>query len=260
MTQKLPISVFIIAVDEGDRIARSINSVCEWVDEVVVIDSGSVDDTVKVSEAAGARVIYNAWAGYGQQKRFGEDECHNNWLINLDADEVISSALAQEIRNIFSTGAPEHKGYHINIMEILPGETRPSFFAHRVNAIRLYDKRFGRFHDSTVHDTVRMASGTIGQCVNIIEHYSSRGITHSIAKINRYSTMQADTMLKRGGMHLLCLRLLIEFPMGFLKAYILRGYCLKGTYGYINSVNYGFSRFVRIAKYWEGRVRSLERR
>jgi len=251
---RLPISVFIIAVDEADRIARTITSVRDWVDEVLVIDSGSTDDTVKVSEAVGARVIYNPWPGYGQQKRFGEQQCKNNWLINLDADEVISPLLAKEIQNIFSSGTPAHQGYTMNIMEIFPGETRPSFFAHRVNAIRLYDRRFARFHNSTVHDTVHMEKGTAGACANIIEHYSSRGFTHSVAKINRYSSMQAENMLKKQGAspHFLLLRLLVEFPFGFLKAYILRGYCLKGAYGFINSMNYGFSRFIRIAKYWEG--------
>lgn len=249
---KIPLSVFIIAVDEGDRIARTIHSVRDWADEVIVIDSGSKDDTVSVSEAAGARVIFNAWPGYGQQKRFGEDQCRNNWLLNIDADEVISEALADEIIALFPSGVPQHAGYNMNIVEILPGEKAPGWFAHKVNAIRLYDRRHGRFDASTVHDSVHMHSGTTGQLAKIVEHRSSRGFAHSIAKINRYSTMQADNMMSRDARPtLLGLRILIEFPVGFFKAYVLRGYCLKGFYGFINSMNYGFSRFARISKYWE---------
>ena len=249
---KLPLSVFIIAVDEGDRIGRTIASVREWVDEVIVIDSGSKDDTVAVSGAAGARVIYNNWPGYGEQKRFGEDQCRNDWLLNIDADEVISEKLAEEIKALFASGLPTHAGYSMDIVEILPGEKTPGWFAHKVRAIRLYDRRAGRFDASTVHDSVHMKSGTVGRLTHIVEHRSSRGFAHTIAKINRYSTMQAENMAARNARPvLLGLRIVLEFPIGFFKAYILRGYCLKGFYGFINSVNYGYSRFARLSKYWE---------
>ena len=226
---RVPLSVFIIAVDEGDRIARSIESVRDWVDEVIVIDSGSKDDTVAVSAAAGARVLYNAWPGYGQQKRFGEDQCRNDWVLNIDADEVISPPLASEIKALFAGIAPEHMGYTMDIVEILPWERKPGWFAHKVNAIRLYNKRHGRFDPSTVHDSVHMQSGTVGRLSHIVEHRSSRGFAHSIAKINRYSSMQAENLISRHpAPAFLRLRVLLSFPLGFLKAYILRGYILKG--------------------------------
>lgn len=259
--RKLPVSVFIIAVDEADRIVASIESVREWVDEVIVIDSGSKDDTVRVSEAAGAKVIFHAWPGYGEQKRFGEDQCRNSWLLNIDADEVIGAALAREIEALFANGKPQHASYSMDIVEILPGESKPGWFAHRVDAIRLYDRRCGRFDASTVHDSVRMESGTVGRLANIVEHRSSRGIAHSIAKINRYSSMQADNMIARGARPaLLELRIVFEPFIGFFKAYFVRGYCLKGFYGFINAVNYGFSRFARLAKYWEAEKKQLSAR
>ncbi len=247
---KLPISVFIIAVDEGDRVGRTIESVRDWVDEVIVIDSGSKDDTVAVSEAAGARVMFHAWPGYGEQKRFGEDQCRNDWLLNLDADEVVSAALAAEIRALFPS--PSHQGYWMDVVEILPGESAPGWFAHTVKCLRLYDKKFGRFDPSTVHDSVHLVSGTEGSLGAIVEHRSSRGFAHTIAKINRYSTMQAQNMVGRKKRPVLLeLRIVLEFAIGFFKAYVLRGYFLKGMYGFINAMHYGLSRFERLAKYWE---------
>src|SRR5437764_957280 len=94
----LPISAFIIACNEADRIGRAIASVRGWVDEIIVIDSGSSDDTVKVAQSLGARVLTHAWPGYGLQKRFGEEQCKNRWLLNLDADEEVTPELAQEIQ------------------------------------------------------------------------------------------------------------------------------------------------------------------
>ena len=85
----LPISVTIIAQDEADRIGMAIASVRDWVDEVVVVDSGSTDGTPEIAQSLGARVIHHDWPGYGQQKRFAEDQAQNDWILNIDADERI---------------------------------------------------------------------------------------------------------------------------------------------------------------------------
>ena len=103
---RLPLSCFIIAKNEADRIVRTIRAVKDWAGEIVVIDSGSTDGTQALAEAEGARVIFNAWPGFGQQKRFGETQCRNEWLINLDADEVVSPKLAAEIQALFGRGEP----------------------------------------------------------------------------------------------------------------------------------------------------------
>jgi len=196
-------------------------------------------------------------AGVWGQKRFGEEQCRNDWLLNLDADEVISATLAEEIQAVFAAGAPLHSGYTMDIVELLPGEKRPGWFAHHVTAVRLYDRRAGRFRDSSVHDSVVMEQGTVGAFASIVEHRSSRGIAHSLMKIDRYSTMQAEDMMERGRRpFLFTLRLLVEFPAAFFKTYVFRGHCFKGTYGFIDAMLYGFSRFVRLAKYWELTKRS----
>ncbi|MCP5145360.1 MAG: glycosyltransferase family 2 protein [Gammaproteobacteria bacterium] len=102
MPERLPISVFVIALNEADRIGRTLASVADWADEVIVIDSGSTDGTCDIARAAGARVISHDWPGYGQQKIFGEQQCRNRWLLNLDADEVVSPALADSIRSFIN--------------------------------------------------------------------------------------------------------------------------------------------------------------
>jgi len=251
MTNKIPISVFVIAFNEADRIVDTIASVRDWVDEIIVIDSGSSDATVKVSEENGARIMYNQWPGYGLQKRFGEDQCRNDWILNLDADEVVSPALKAEIQAISNTNNDLIPAWKIRIVEILPGRAKPVLFAHQVNAIRLYNRKFGRYSDSTVHDTVRMNSGEVRQMLSIIEHRSSRGIAHTLDKINRYSTMQAENLINGKGISFPILRLVTEFPLSFLKAYFLRCYFVAGLQGFSSAMVYAFSRFVRIAKYLE---------
>ena len=100
----LPLSVFIIAKNEADRIGETIRAVRDLTDDLVVVDSGSTDGTQDVAEELGARVIFNAWPGYGPQKRFAEEQCRHDWLLNLDADEVVPPDLAAEIAALFAAG------------------------------------------------------------------------------------------------------------------------------------------------------------
>lgn len=250
MPQILPISVFIIAQNEADRIAITINSVKDWVQEIIVIDSGSTDDTVAIASSHGARVLYNKWAGYGLQKRFGEEQCQNNWLINLDADEEISHDLAQEIKGLFKDSEPNVAGFIVPVLDIFPREKKISHFAHNNPCLRLYDKRKGRFSDSPVHDSVIINEGLILKLKNPIIHRSFRNISHAIEKLNSYGNAQAKN-LRKGKLKFLTIRLLLEFPVSFIKAYFLRLYMLRGWEGFVYAIIYAFSRFIRLAKYKE---------
>lgn len=250
---KLPISVFIIAKNEADRIHTTIASVKGWADEIIVIDSGSTDDTVKVSESLDARVFFKNWEGYGLQKRFGEDQCKNTWLLNLDADEEVSTALAQEIKNLFASGTPPCSAYVLRVRDLLPGETKLAPFAHTNRCIRLYTKERARFSKSPVHDSVLVAGGDpIGELKNPVFHRSFRSLAHAIEKMNGYTSAQALNLAEKG-LAFAHLRLLTEFPVNFLKAYLVRMYILRGWRGFTYSIFHGFARTVRIAKYLEKR-------
>ncbi|KZM47932.1 glycosyltransferase family 2 protein [Labrenzia sp. OB1] len=252
MTDRLPLSVFIIARDEADRISRPIESVKGWVDEIIVIDSGSSDDTVAVAEGLGARVLHNDWPGYGPQKRFGEDECRNDWLLNLDADEEVTPELKAEIQAKFADGSyRDADGWRIMIRDIYAHESLPAPWAYGYHQIRLYDRQKGRFSTSTVHDTVRPGEGaTIDNLAGIMAHRSIRSLDFQVGKYNRYSGMQVEDMRSRGR-KLPRWRLLSEFPVSFLKAYFGRRYRKYGWWGFILSVNYAHARFLRVAKAFE---------
>lgn len=248
-TIMLPISVFIIAKNEADRIHQPINSVKGWVEEIIVVDSGSTDNTVQVAENLGAKTFFNAWPGYGLQKRFGEDQCKSRWLLNLDADEEITPQLKEEIHALFAKGEPPEAGFLLRIRDLLPGEKKLSTFAHTNFVLRLYNREKGRFSDSPVHDSVITEGPTCILDAPVL-HRSFRSLAHVVEKLNSYSSAQAENLLKKP-LAFAQLRLLIELPMGFFKDYILRGYIFRGRRGFVNSVNYAFGRFLRIAKYLE---------
>lgn len=252
MLAPLPISCFIIAKNEVDRIEYAIRSVRGWVAEIiVVVDADSSDGTDSVAHGLGAAVIRNTWQGYGPQKRFAEDRCRNDWLLNLDADEAVTPELESEIRIVFAAGEPPADGYEIPIVELFPGETRPSRFAYRLAPVRLYRRDRGRYVESPVHDRVAFSShARIVRLKGIIHHRSIRSLGDQIAKLDRYSTMQAEDFVSRGR-RLPLLRVVMEFPMAFLKAWIGRRLILRGTYGFLLAMNYAMFRHMRVAKIYE---------
>lgn len=247
---KLPLSVFIITQNEADRLPITIRSCIAWVDEVVVVDSGSTDGTPEVAVAEGARICHRDWTGYGPQKRFAETQCGHAWLLNLDADEEVTPELAKEIQSLFMQGEPPKSGYILPVRDVLPGETRISRFAHTNRCLRLYDRRCGRFSDSPVHDSVIMTAGETGHLKGAVIHRSFRSIGHAIEKMNAYAAQQAEDMHRRGK-RMPRWRLYVEFPAAFAKIYFLRLYFMRGRKGFCYAVVYAFSRFTRCAKYFE---------
>jgi glycosyltransferase involved in cell wall biosynthesis len=260
---KLPISAFIIAKNEAERIGATLASVKALASEMIVVDSGSTDGTQEIAQQYGAKVMYHDWAGYGPQKRFAEEQCAYDWVLNLDADEVLSEALVEQIRDVFNSqnGASavemgQVDGYELLIRDCVPNEALPRHFAHTTRAVRLYRKSKGRYPESTVHDRVHFTSPNahIHTLRAPVYHYSVMSMEQAIMKLNRYSTMQAADMQARGKTpNFLLLRLYTEFFMAFFKSYILRMDIFRGHAGFVNSMTYAFSRFARIAKVWEMR-------
>lgn len=249
-----PLSIFIITRDEADRIARTIEAVRALSDDILVVDSGSTDGTQAIAEGLGARVVFNPWPGYGPQKRFAEDLCHHDWLLNLDADEVVPADLATEIADLFSKGQPAADAYKLRIAEIFPGEPAPHRFAYALAPVRLYRKAKGRYSPSPVHDRVDLApDARVARLKGTVHHYSVRSLGEQMDKLNGYSDAQADDLDRRNAT-LSVFRLVAEFPANFIKAYIGRRHALRGVYGFMTAMNYAFYRYLRVAKHWERRL------
>jgi glycosyltransferase involved in cell wall biosynthesis len=247
----VPISAFIIVKNEEKRLPRAIAALRPWVDEIVVVDSGSSDRTVDVARAMGAKVTFNAWRGYGPQKGFAERLCRNDWVLNVDADEIVTPELAAEIRAIFAPRRAIAPGaYRTNILTVYPGDLRPRPWPKDYNEVRLYHRSVGAYREHAVFDRVVLRNTEPRQLRQPIFHHSYLSFSHLVEKNNYFSSFCALNSRSRSSAFLK-LRLTTEFPLQFLKSYIGRRHISGGWKGFYFALCHAFMRTTRIAKMLE---------
>jgi glycosyltransferase involved in cell wall biosynthesis len=242
----LPLSVFIITRNEEIRIARCLDALIAWAGEIVLVDSGSTDRTMEIARSYGIRAMDRPWTGYGQQKRFAEELCKHDWVLNVDADEVVTPECAAEIEALFKKGAPEPAAYRIHILNVYPGQTKPRWLANDYNVVRLYHRSVASYSDDPVYDRVIIRGAALRQLSSPIHHFTNISVTHAVEKALNFSKFRAETSGERSA-PLLKLRLVFEFPMVFLKTYLGRRHFTGGWYGFYFSLCHAFMRTTRIA-------------
>lgn len=223
------ISCTIISLNEAHCIGRTLDAARKVADEIIVIDSGSTDDTIAIAKSKGAKVIHNDWIGFGPQKRFASDKAKHDWILNLDADEVLTPELVQEIDDWKTAGQPTPLGFRLRLVTVYPNKTKPRFRADFHNYIRLYDRRVMRFRDSLTHDEVVPKNADVGQLASPCYHYSIRSLEHLKMKHERYTDLQSKELKKP--FLLMLIRWPFEYPIAFLKYYIARGHIFGGLFG-----------------------------
>ena len=247
----IPLSAFIIVKNEEKRLPMAIAALRPWVDEIIVVDSGSTDRTMDLARSLGAKASYNEWRGYGSQKSFAERLCRNKWVLNIDADEVVTPELAAEIQALFAGGrAPEPSAYRLRILTVYPGDDRPRPWANDYNEVRLYHRSVGAYREHPVHDRVILRETVLGQLRRPIFHHAYLSFFHIIDKNNHYSSFRSQNSRPRSSAYLKY-RLLIEFPLTFLKCYFGRRHIFGGWKGFYFALCQAFMRTTRIAKMLE---------
>lgn len=247
--QNPPVSCYIRTKNEADHIATTVASALQFAREVLVIDSGSTDGTQEKAAAAGATVHVIEWQGNGVQKRRAEDLCAHDWLFDLDADETVTPAAAQEMKTLFASGTPPHKAYWSPLMHVspLPG-ARPIGLARR---LKLYDRRFARAPDSRLLSNVAPNEGvTIGTLKGRVTHAMFDDATDLMAKMNRRSSRNTK-LGKQKSLPMLRLRIVFGLPFYVLKNLVMRQMARGGSYGFATAMMVGIGRWLRDVKMYE---------
>ena len=241
------LSITIITLNEAEHIAAAIES-ASWADEILVVDSGSTDDTVGIAGRAGARVLTRDWSGYVDQKNFAAEQAVHDWIFSLDADERIPPALAEEIRSILASEPPGH-GYRGPRVTFHLGRWIRTTDFYPDFQTRLYDRRHARWRGRHVHESVAV-DGSSGRLRHDLQHYSYRSLADQIDRINVYSTLAARQMYE-AGVRSGPLKIAVHPLAAFLRNYILRRGFLDGTAGLTISLVNAWSVMLKFAKLWE---------
>src|SRR5690606_18970886 len=136
-----------ITHNEEARLPESLAKVRSWADEIIVVDSGSTDSTRRIAEAAGARVVHRDWEGFASQKAYAARLCANSWVLDLDADEVLSDELVTNIRALFSSSIPEDvAGFRMRWVLSPPDPDHPFRHDKTKKIVRLYNRSRAAIH------------------------------------------------------------------------------------------------------------------
>ncbi|MBC7802876.1 MAG: glycosyltransferase family 2 protein [Candidatus Parcubacteria bacterium] len=239
----LRLSVVLITQNAAAQLPDCLASVA-FADEVVVIDSGSNDDTVALAERYGARVVAKEWLGFGRQKQFAVEQASNDWVLCLDADERVSPELAASlVRILESPAAAVYRMARRNRFLgrwLRHGEGYPDWSA------RLFDRRHARWSDDTVHEKLLYAVSP-GTLEGELLHESAEDLGRYLEKQNRYSSLAAVELHRRGRQASVA-TLLLSPMVRFFKFYVMRLGFLDGFPGLVHISIGCMNSFMKYAK------------
>ena len=241
------VTVTIITKNEAAHIGAAIDS-ASWADEIIVVDSGSTDDTTAIAAARGVRVESRTWTGWVDQKNFAASLATYDWIFSLDADERITTGLANEIKGLLLQD-PAKAAYKVPRVSFHLGRWIRTTDFYPDHQTRLYDRRAARWSGLYVHESVTV-TGAVGRLSQELQHYSYDDLSDHLDRINAYSTLAARQMYERGR-RARAHDLLLQAPAAFLRNYILRRGVLDGSVGLLLSMINAYSVFLKFAKLWE---------
>jgi glycosyltransferase involved in cell wall biosynthesis len=239
-----PVTVTVITLNEAAHIEACLASVA-WADEVLVVDSGSTDDTVRLATGAGARVLLHEWPGYAAQKNWAAGQAAHDWILSIDADERVTPELAAEIRQALAAADPP-AGFRLPRLAWHLGRWIRATDWYPDYQLRLYDRRRAAWGSRRVHESVE-AAGPVRTLTSDLHHFAYRDLSHHHATMDRYTTLAAIEMFDQGRKASLA-DLVIHPPAAFLRNYFLRRGCAAGTPGFIISVMNAYYVFLKFAK------------
>ncbi|OOF55275.1 glycosyltransferase family 2 protein [Rodentibacter genomosp. 2] len=245
------ISVAMIVKNEGQDLALCLETVKDWVDEIIILDSGSTDNTKEVALSYGAKFYENTdWPGFGKQRQIAQQYVTSDYVLWLDADERVTPELRQSIQRAVQQN-PENTVFEIpRISEVFGRKIRHSGW-YPDYVVRLYHTDYAGYNDSLVHEKVCYPKNThIEQLTGDLEHFTYKNLHHYLVKSAGYAKAWADQRQAKGKKATLWQG--ISHGIGcFMKMYFLKAGFLDGKQGFLLAILSAHSTFVKYADLWE---------
>jgi len=240
------ISVIIITGNEEKNIRNCLESV-KWADELIVVDSESSDNTVKIAKEYSDKVYIQKWLGYAKQKEYAISLAKNDWVLSLDADERVTKKLSDEILN-YNFDNCRYSAFKIK---------RDNYFLDKkINScgwgndyqLRLFKKSNTKLNNRLVHEKF-LVDGEVSKLNNPILHYSYKNLKEGFDKINIYSSLEAEEKYKRKGSS--TFKILFCPVFAFFHHYFFRKGIKDGKHGLMISLMHSITKLQVMMKVWE---------
>lgn len=245
-----PLSVYFITLNEEARLGRALAKVVGLADEIIVVDSGSDDGTQAIAESFGAKFVHHDWQGFACQKAYAASLCRNHWVLDLDADEVLSDELVANIHERFARPqSADLAGYRMRWVLSQPMPGHPFRHDKPKKILRLYDRRKAAIlpEPNSNDDRPRVREGRVEFLPGDVLHQTLVSLEQMERKYLKLSSEQARFLAAKGR-RISGARLAVEFPLKFLKYYLIHRQVLNGWYGLSVSVVAANRNFMRLAK------------
>jgi glycosyltransferase involved in cell wall biosynthesis len=241
---KLPLTVAIIALNAGHQIGPCLES-ARFADEILVVDSGSTDDTLDICRRHGARVETREWLGFGRQKQLAVSLASNDWVLCLDADERVSEPLARSIARALAH--PRYRAWRMARRNRFLGRWLAHGEGYPDWSLRMFHRAHASWSNDEVHEAV-LTTVEVGSLDGDLMHDSAEDVATYMTKQNRYTTLHAQS-LYRQGVRASYWRLIASPLARFFKFYFLRLGFLDGGPGFAHIVigcNNSFHKYLKL--------------
>lgn len=242
---KKKITAIIPTLNEQERIKNSLDS-AKFADEVIVIDSFSTDKTVEIVKQSNAILLQREFDDFSSQKNYAIDKASHDWIVWIDADEVLTKELQEEIKSAIEN-AKDLVGFCIYRIFFFKGKKMSYTGTQNDKLIRVFNKKYCRY-ESKVHEKIK-ADGKLGVLKNKILHYSYISFDRYIVKLNQHSALRAEELFEKG-MIITPFHIIIKPLARFIKHYFIKLGFLDGFYGFIISFALSYGVLVRYIKLW----------
>ncbi|WP_439257029.1 glycosyltransferase family 2 protein [Lonepinella sp. BR2271] len=244
------IAVAMIVKNESQDLAQCLDTVKDWADEIVILDSGSTDNTQEIAQSYGAKFYSNTdWQGFGKQRQIAQQYVTCDYVLWLDADERVSPELAQSIQTAVQNNA-ENTVYQINRLSTVFGrEIRHSGW-YPDYVVRLYQTAYAKYGDELVHERVHYpAAAKVEKLNGDLAHFTYKNVHHYLVKSAGYAKAWAEQRQAQGKTASLFDG--VTHALGcFVKMYLLKAGFLDGKQGFLLAVLSAHSTFVKYADLW----------
>lgn len=243
------LSVIVITKNEADRIEPCLQSVVDIADEIIVLDSGSTDNTVEICQRYTDNVTITDWPGFGKQKQRALDKATGDWVLSIDADEALDETMKAALIAMLEQEQIEHTAYRLPWGVTLYGKTLKYGRSAR-SVLRLFKREGARFTLDEVHETVVPAPGSTGVMKGLLLHYTHRDYGHGLDKAAKYAWLGSQKYHRKGKKSHGLVLALLRGMWTFFHIYILRRGFLDGSVGFIVAMTYAQVNFNKYVGLW----------